>query len=252
MSDPSDSMRAENALEAAMSVASAEQTDEQIEVFLATLAAADLLIPLEQEEMDAGGEGQVALPVYETEERRYVPAFSSMRQMRQFAPNSEQYARITGRELAAEWHDDVWLALNPRGEPTAVVPPEQVAELAERPESEEAAPSGRLFMGEPASEPRELLDALSSLLAERPEVRAGYRAQALFADPGEQPRLVIGLELSGEDTGTFEAAGQLAAEHATGPVDFLAVDPDGDEPMGSWLREHTEPFYVAGSSAGPE
>lgn len=237
---------AENALEAAMSVASAEQTDEQIEVFLTTLADAELLIPLQAEDVEGAEEGQVALPIYETDERRYVAAFSSLRQLREFAPDNEQHARIAGRELASEWREDVWLALNPRGEPTAVVPPDQVAELAQRPVKEETGSSGRVFMGEPASEPRELLEALRAVLAQRPEVRAGYRAQALFADPGEQPRLVIGLELGGDDTGTFEAAGQVAAEHADGPVDFLTVDPDGDEPMGAWMREHTEPFYTAG------
>lgn len=245
MSEEPGRTEAENALEAAMSVASAEQTDEQVEIFLTTLADAELLIPLKSEDLEGAEEGQIALPIFETEERRYVAAFSSVRQMRQFSPQSEQHARITGRELGREWRDDVWLALNPQGEPTAVIPPEQVAELPQRPASEETGSSGRVFMGEPASEPEELLEALRSLLAQRPEVRAGYRAQALFADPGEQPRFVVGLELSGDDTGTFEAAGRVAAEHADGPVDFLTVDPESDEPMGAWMRENTEPFYVA-------
>lgn len=237
--------RPENELEDALVTA---LQDERPDAFLAALAEADVYVPAPgpapdgEQLVTARAGDEIPLPLLEQGGERFVPVFSSPRQLLRYVPAGTPYLRLQGRALASIWPDDCRLALNPRGELGLVLSPEQVAAVKDAPE---LGTSGYLI-GEPKEEPRQLLEAMRAFAAARQQVRAAYRG-LLVRRAGAQPEPVIGLELDpGADAPLIVDAAAEAARAAG--VERLALVPlqlgvDAGR-VGRFLLEQTEPFYV--------
>lgn len=237
--------RPENELEDALVTA---LQDERPDTFLAALAEAEVYLPAPgpapegEEHVTAQAGDEIPLPVLEQGGERFIPVFSSPKQLLRYVPEGTPYLRLSGRALASIWPADCRLALNPRGELGLILSPEQVAAVKDAPEP---GASGFLI-GEPKEEPRALLEAMRGFAAPRQQIRAAYRG-LLVRRAGAQPEPVIGLELDpGADAALIVDAAAEAARAAG--VERLALVPlqpgvDGGR-VGRFLLEQTEPFYT--------
>jgi hypothetical protein len=184
------------------------------------MTAGDLYVPGERED------GGFALPVVDVDGMRAVPAFSSLEGLARYRPHGGGYVKLETRALPAIWPDGCGLLLDLRVTLTA----DQVASLAD-------APS--LLIGEPREEPIEVLEAMRSFAAARPEVRAAYRALLVHGEP--EP--VVGLEVApgAEARAVVEAAGVAARAAGIERLALLAIGDGG--PVAEFLVRRTEPFY---------
>jgi hypothetical protein len=104
MSDPPHLLfRPENALEEALVIAL--QVDDA-EALLCAFAEADVFVPssdpgpAEEQPVSAGLGDTLALPVIEVGDDRFVPVFTSLRQLGLARPAGGGYLRFSGRSLA--------------------------------------------------------------------------------------------------------------------------------------------------------
>ena len=108
-------------------------------------------------------------------------------------------------------------------------------------------PTGsRVYLGDPAQEPQQLLDAIGTALAAVPAVREARRVWA--AVDGSAPGLVIGIEADPDDAGARRAAvAAVAGARVAVPVAFsvnvVFVRDRGE--FVAWMAENTAPFYRA-------
>jgi hypothetical protein len=247
MSDPPHLLfRPENALEEAL--VTARQVDD-VEALLVALAEADVFVPspdagLREEQPVLAKLGDtLALPVVELGGDRFVPVFSSLRQLGLARPVGGGYLRFLGRSLAEIWPAGVSLVLNPGGELGLVLGAEQVVGVRDLPPPAEDEAS--FMIGEPAMEPVEVLAAISEFAKRRPEVLAAYRG--LFVrSPGFAPEPVVGLELAREADreAIIGAAAEAAREAGIDALALLTLDAGEDGgPVPRFLLERTQPFY---------
>ena len=185
---------------------------------------------------------ELPLPVLEQGGERFIPVFTSPKQLARYAPGGTDFLRLKGRALASVWPEDCRLALNPRGDVGLILDPEQVKAAEDAPARGEAP---GFFVGEPKEEPVELLEAMRKLAARRPEIRAAYRA-LVVRRPGAKPEHVIGLELDPHsdrdlviDT-AVEAARPLGLTHVAFVPLVTGVDAGA---VGRFMLERTTPFW---------
>jgi hypothetical protein len=238
--------RPENALEEAL--VTAKQVDD-VEALLLAFADAEVFVPsapagpAEEQPVLAGLGDAVALPVIESGIDRFVPVFSSLRQLGLARPAGGGYLRFSGRSLVEIWPAGLSLVLNPGGEFGLVLGAEQVVSVRDLPPPAEAEAS--FMIGEPKMEPVEVLAAVSAFAKRRPEVLAAYRG--LFVrSPGFAPEPVVGLELAGnaDREAIIEAAAEAAREAGIDALALLALDASEDgSPVARFLLERTQPFY---------
>jgi hypothetical protein len=237
--------RPENELEDALVTALQE---EQPDAFLAALAEAEVYLPApgpapDGERLVTAQVGdEIPLPLLEQGGERFIPVFSSPKQLLRYVPEGTPYLRLSGRALALIWPADCSLALNPRGELGLVLSPEQVAAVKDAPER---GGSGFLI-GEPKEEPRALLEAMRAFAAARPQVRAAYRG-LLVRRTGAQPEPVIGLELDPRADAALiiDAAAEAARGAGVERLALVPLQPGVDAGrVGRFLLEQTEPFYA--------
>lgn len=237
------SFEPENALEEALSAALLDP--EARPAFYAALYAAELLLPapgpapVEERLLSAPAGSEIDLPVVRAGERSVVPAFSSTTQLLRYVPEGAGYFGIATADLVKLWHDDLWLALNPRG-PGTLLSPADVKALPGRDE---------YVLGEPRREPEELLQAIRAYGERSGRVVAAYRALMHVKEPGARPRVVIGLELA-EGADRDEVFAQVTEAGRESGIDGFALVPVSAQapgPVARYLREQTTPFYRRGA-----
>lgn len=106
-------------------------------------------------------------------------------------------------------------------------------------------PAGsRVYLGEPAVEPGELLDAIEAALSAVPAVRGARRVWVMIDDG--QPGLVIGIDVEPDDANSrSDAMAAVAGAHPATPVGFplgVVFAPDGGE-LVAWMAENAVPFF---------
>ena len=181
--------------------------------------------------------------------RELLPLFTSrVRLERVHGPGP--LAEVEFAELAGNWPGEAWALIAPGEEVEMAVPPTDVRDLA-RLTGPESMPAGtRVFVGDPAEEPEELLGQLSAWAKAEPSVRAAYRAQVLFDRPGEEPHVAVGLLLdSGADEEALMAAAGERARSSGAHATLLRIDEASSDPIGRYMLDKTEPFYVRGEGA---
>ncbi|HEY8584631.1 MAG TPA: enhanced serine sensitivity protein SseB C-terminal domain-containing protein [Capillimicrobium sp.] len=232
-----------NPLEQALLDASRTGSSDELFELLAT---EQLYLPAQG---DAPAEGEapltqddeLELPVFEHEGERFVPVFTSVEQLQQGAPGAGRYVRASGADLASVWPAGHHLALNPGGDLSVAIGEEDVRGLA----GQGAVPDdAEVTIGSPAEEPQELWDRLRAWAREVPEVLAAHRALVLVHAPGEEPQLVVALDLDpSADPGRILNAG---ADELAGEAAFTLLDRDGDDPLSAWMMAQGQPLYTRG------
>ncbi|HEU4658331.1 MAG TPA: enhanced serine sensitivity protein SseB C-terminal domain-containing protein, partial [Capillimicrobium sp.] len=181
---------------------------------------------------------EVSLPVFEHDGERFVPVFTSAQRLGEGAPGARRYLRATGADLAAIWPPGHHLALNPGTGLSVAVREDDVRALG----GTSNIPAGaELTVGAPAEEPEALWERLRAWAATMPEVRTAHRALVLVHGGGDDPRLVVALDLDAEaDPGRILQAG---ADALGGEAAFTLLDPSGEDPLSGWMLTHSPALY---------
>ncbi|SNR34873.1 SseB protein N-terminal domain-containing protein [Haloechinothrix alba] len=97
--------------------------------FLRILAVGKVVLPQLQSVEQAKG---WRLPIYETDDRRCVMAFSSQERLADSGVDAVETITTTGTELSQAWPQDeeLWLAINLGSESAALVPPDVMRAMA--------------------------------------------------------------------------------------------------------------------------
>ncbi|MGC9357182.1 MAG: enhanced serine sensitivity protein SseB C-terminal domain-containing protein, partial [Anaerolineae bacterium] len=195
----------------------------------------------------ADGETMLFLHQWDVGGKRIVPIFSSLSRLADFVDKQAAYVRINAGALLSMLEASVGVVLNPGSPYSRELPPAEIQMLLDgtlfAPDTEEFVLSdGDIFLGQPADYPAELVEALQELFAEHPAVRAAYLAQMYAPESGDEPHLVIGLDvLRNFDEVVEEAvsvAGEVLAEEEF--VDFIQI---GRDALSDYLLGETTPFY---------
>jgi hypothetical protein len=154
------------------------------------------------------------------------------------------------RELVQSLPETIGLAINPGGTvglPIAGAFLRQLWRIGSV-----VGPGTAIRIGDPATEPDELLTSLVSAFAELREVHEARRAWAVVGEG--HPGLVVGVDLDPDGTRARHAV--LAAvrdvvghSSAAFPVDVVFTSDGG--PLVEWMLSNTDPFYAARSGSTP-
>ncbi len=178
-----------------------------------------------------------------------LPFFTSLMRLRQAISAEQSYIELPARAFLEATRGDA-LILNPNLQPSKEFTPHEIAALldgsllqgGERRVLEEER---QVLLGQPANYPAALVEALASLFATLPAVKAAYLAY--MDDPQDPvgPHLVFGLEVAGNDPAAYiQAAGQAGrVVQEVLPdeiVDFTPMDGSG---LTDYFRREVKPFY---------
>ncbi len=111
-------------------------------------------------------------------------------------------------------------------------------------------PAGsRVYLGEPAQEPVQLLDAIGAALAAVPAVREARRVWVVIDDGA--PGLVIGIEAEPDQASVRrDALSAVARAQIAAPTQFpvgVVFAQDRGE-LAAWMAENAVPFFRARKS----
>ena len=237
-----------NRLEAALQAA--VEDPEAWPDFLAALADGPIIVAVRRA---PGPDGRVDFPLMRHEERDHVVAFTSQTQLERAGHPDTPRIALDGRALAEIWPTGLPMALNPRGDLGLALPADTVTALGTAPPGSSARsfPTGtRLFVGDPATEPIELLERLSRAARELPGVLTMHRAQVAIGS-GDAPFIVVGVQMDSPLAGPETELERLATR-AQVDVALIALGDDQHEqdPAGRWMLERDAPFYRRRDGAG--
>lgn len=121
---PADGAPQEGVQELEAALASAVRDNDQGAAVQA-LGGHELILP-QADAQESGEQREVTLPVIEQDEKSYVPAFTTVEKLSQTLPAVTQSVSLPANDLAAAWpSDELWLAVNPGDQETAVALPSQ-------------------------------------------------------------------------------------------------------------------------------
>jgi hypothetical protein len=109
-----------------------------------------------------------------------------------------------------------------------------------------------VLLGQPATPPTALIEALSRLFARHPSVAAAHLAQIYDPSSGDPPHPIVGVVATDFDA-IIEEAALVARDVVDGqmPVDFVALDASDAEGVHLYLLRDTAPFYQRGPGVAP-
>lgn len=227
-----------NELEAGL--AAAARGEQTVEQWLVQAQAATFVVPLTAApEPPATSPQQVTYPVMVVDGQSYVPAFTSAEQWT-LTGQSGSGATMTLAALVRSVPADLGVAVNPGG---TVGLPLAAAPLRAALDAVVAVPAGsRVYIGEPAQEPTDLLAALAEAWSAVPAVKQARRCWASV--DGDPPRLVVGVDLDPDHPGTRDLV--LGAMHdvpGQEGVDLVFANDGG--PFVEWMWRNAQPFYTS-------
>jgi len=169
---------------------------------------------------------------------RYLPVFSSVLRMQEYAKQECKYLSINGRALL-DMTRGAPVVLNPASEYGKELTAEQVGQLLGpfRPQ--------RTRVGE-AQYPMPLVEALVRVFAANPLVEAARMIQVTFADRAKEPHPLVGIEAGPaiDFRKLVEAIQQEAEQAVPGMVfDVQRIDRAAPNRVTDTLLQ-AEPFYV--------
>jgi hypothetical protein len=192
--------------------------------------------------LPAGGHLEIASIVEKG--RAYHPIFSSLRRLREYLEQPDNYVRLNGRDLF-ECTRGAALRLNPGSDYGKTFFPEEIENLLH---PERASPvvihkPTQVLIGQPAIYPHALVDALGQAFARLPEVLSAYLVQVAFPDGPPHP--LIGVETSGEWPPVSAEIGRTAAAIVPGMlIDAMPLDRSEPATTLSCALFATQPFYA--------
>lgn len=215
---------------------------------LETLAAGDVWVPLPAS--ISGGE-TADLPVMWISGHKYVPVYTSAEE---FGRGAGDVAHMVSpmRELARVLPPDLGIAINPGGTIGLPVHPAGVDVL--RGGQWTASAGSRVRLGQPETEPTELLEALKSALAQVREIQSTRSAWAQLGD--EPPGLLLGVVLDPDSEAARQATLTAVANARAQVPDPCPVNcvfgSQPDDTVAQWLSSNAAVLYQrqAGAARG--
>jgi hypothetical protein len=209
------------------------------------LASAEVLVPDPESDGELGtrvirGGEALTVPAWELEGERFIPAFSSEARLVDAIPAGSNYLRMPLAALTELIDDGTEVKLNPGG-------PFEVKLPSAKPEVRRYLPPGGQFaIGEPATEPTALLDAVAGFAAQRPEIVTAWRALVKLDEAPPHP--LIGLELTPGADADSVLPTMIARLEGEGHSRFtaVAVDPQVPDAFSDYLLNKTRPFWSRG------
>lgn len=175
---------------------------------------------------------------------RFLPIFSSLLRMQEYAKKECKYLQIEGRVLLDLTRGPT-VILNPASEYGKELTPEQVAQLLDPP----------VWRGPPRTSigeteyPMPLVQTLVAVFNEKPEIEAAWMIQVSFADQTE-PHPLVGIETSGDWMALMHAIEAAAGQSVPGMVfDLQRIDRSRPNSLTDALLQ-VPPFYQR-RSGGP-
>ncbi|HAT30676.1 MAG TPA: enhanced serine sensitivity protein SseB [Janthinobacterium sp.] len=239
---------AENHLEHALRMA-ADDPDLRADFYLALLAA-DVYIIGEAETLEAGE--QISIQSWMRQDGgSVIPFFTSLAALRRaLSPDDADcgYLLLSARALF-EVTRGTALVLNPKSDYGKEFPADEIAALLladadEAPQERLGGDVRQVLLGQPKVYPSQMIDALTTLLAKRAEVRTAYLA--LMHDPAvdARPHLLLGLRTDSHGDEVLREACALARDCAP-PGETVNVTRiiDGEHGLSQYFLHNVEPFY---------
>lgn len=186
-----------------------------------------------------------------------IPFFSSVLALQRAVSADRNYLQLSARALF-EITRGAALVLNPRSRYCKELQPDEVETLlraAAAPPSPlpadgaglatdaDAEPT-QVFVGPPAIYPDLMIDALTTLLAQRATVRAAYLSLILAPAVDSRPHLLVGIEADGEAEQVLRDAAAVATATAPpGKVVDLTLVAAGEDELSDYLLHSVPAFY---------
>lgn len=183
----------------------------------------------------------------EINQKQYIPIFTSLRRLQETIDQEVQYCSMNAVDFFQLTRGaDVFL------NPTSSYGKEfTAAEIASILDGSIFAPSQQyevqqeteVMIGQPAANPKELLEALGKLFADMKEVRLAYHAHFFNPQVDEKPHTLIALEANGNIDEIVAKAGMVAnSVHVPDPpVTFIQLD--GSSGLEDYFKSNVKPFY---------
>ncbi len=177
-----------------------------------------------------------------------IPFFSSLTALQRAIDAENNYMALPARSLF-EITKGAALVLNPKSDYGKEFFPDEIEALVSNgvnrlPEQRVTTKATQVFLGQPKDYPSRMVDALTTFLATRNNVKAAYLV--LMQDPShdEKPHLVIGIEADGDIAQVIREVGAVAGDtsHAGEPVDLIRVIP-GEKGLSEYFLNEIKPFY---------
>jgi hypothetical protein len=176
----------------------------------------------------------------------WLPVFSSLQRLQQFINSDTNYLVIRARDFF-EMTRGANVVLNPNFDYVKEFLPQEIEHMLDgsifTPGQTTIAPKDtQVLIGQPASYPHELIEALSDYFATNPLVNRAYLAQYHDPQNDEKPHILIGLDAQA-DWGKIIGDAGMIASNVMGKsewIDFLRLDDSG---ISQYLVNKTRPFY---------
>lgn len=233
MSEEIEGFEPENAVEETMLAAARDP--ERFGDFLEALRAGDIFIPRHEEADDDEDGDTITLPLVRWEGREAVPVFSSLTRLHTAIPDCERYMAFHFADLASRWGEH-WMILNPGNAVGLPLSPAAVRGEAER----EVVDAGtELMIGEPATLPPGLREAVVAHASDEPLIVAAHVAQVYLAGEGEgRLELVVGIEIApGADARQIAEVAARRLRDAGTVAGVMVVDRDHPNTIARWMLE---------------
>ncbi len=179
--------------------------------------------------------------------KEYVPIFTSLLRLQQFIKEEAQYISMNAKDLFELTLGSEAL-LNPGSGYGKEFLQKEIASLLNGSifspvTSREIKKDTQIMIGQPATVPTELLEALTSRFRTMKQVTSAYSAHYFDPETDERPHTLIAIEFTGEREQVMREAGSIAGTVGVPdpPVDFIELSKD------SGLYDYfmsTRPFYL--------
>ena len=182
----------------------------------------------------------------EIEGRPYLPIFSSLPRLQAVITGEVAYIALNALELMKITRG-AELVLNPGAEYGKIFTASEIAGILDGGANGERYVTQRdtsVMIGQPATRPRELVEALTRFFERRPEVRRAWIAMFHNPEHDEKPHTLIGVEAPGDDWPRLAADIGVVAQGVTipdPPVDVIAVGNGGG--LDHYFLKDAAPFY---------
>jgi hypothetical protein len=220
--------------------------------FYRAITEAELLViregppPPEERSFVAESDVTFGISAVELEGKPHLPLFTSAQRIAEVVPREVGYVAMNGRALLTMLRGND-LVLNPGAAYGKLFSKEEVESILDgsvfAPQARPDVGGKRILIGQPANYPSHVTEPLARLFRGMREVRTAWVAHVSI--DGGPPHTLIALEVSGDWERLVEEAG-LVVREVIEPgeiVDFARVTDARDEPIGSYVRQHTKPFY---------
>jgi hypothetical protein len=222
--------------------------------FYRALAEGELFVITEGQKPDK--EEQYVLPegaklelrVIERENKPYVAIFSSKSRISPVDQSEIGFIAMKGLDLFKMVRNaDLWL--NPGSDYGKILTQKEVESILDgsifQPQEKLDVGGQQILLGQPKEYPEHVTVALSNLFSRGKVVKAAYLAHAFLPTNDKTPHTLIGLDVAGEWEEAIKDIGVVLRE-VTKPgeiVDLVRVDPKKPDPISSYMRDSTKPFY---------